>query len=120
MGGGHIERVELFAVRGLRSLGVETGHPMRSRFGFGGIPCAAPGYALLTAATRLFIMDDVVRSWSNDARRLARSSDFWVTTEDCAQAASDAAASETASSRMNFPAARGRDQRPLQVEYGLL
>jgi hypothetical protein len=62
------------------------------------------GVCLLTAATRLFIMDDVARSWSSDACRLARSSDFWVTTEDCAQAASDAAASETASSRMNFPA----------------
>ena len=38
MGGGHIERVELFAARGLRSLGVEAGHPMRGRFGVGGIP----------------------------------------------------------------------------------
>jgi hypothetical protein len=64
----------------------------------------ANGVCFLDAATRRFIIDDVVCSWCSDACRPARSSDFWVTTEDCAQAASDAAPSVTASSRMNFPA----------------
>ena len=50
-------------------------------------------------------MGDDVRSWSSDATRLARNSDFWLTTVDCAQAASDAAATLTASSRMTFPTA---------------
>ncbi|NOJ48113.1 hypothetical protein [Bradyrhizobium archetypum] len=49
-------------------------------------------------------MDDVIRSGSSDACLLARSSGFWLTTEDCAQAASDAAPSMTANSRINFPA----------------
>jgi|SRR5882672_6847680 hypothetical protein len=62
----------------------------------------ANGVCLLTAATRL-VIDDVVRSLT-DACRLARKSDFWVTTDDCAQAASDAAPRATASSRMTFPA----------------
>jgi hypothetical protein len=77
------------------------------------------GICLLTAATRRFIMDDVVRSWSSDTCRLARSSDFWVTTEDCAQAASDAAASVTANSRMNFPARAGINGASSRVQPAL-
>ena len=38
MGGGHFERVELFAARGLRSLGVVARNPMRSRFDVACIP----------------------------------------------------------------------------------
>ena len=58
----------------------------------------------LTAATRRLIAGDAVRSWSSDATRLARNSDLWLTTEDCAQAASDAAAALTASHRMTLAA----------------
>ena len=70
---------------------------------------------LRTAATRFLIIGAAVRSWSSDATRLARNSDFWLTTDDCAQAASDAAAIPTANSRTTFAAAGSqRDWRSVR------
>jgi hypothetical protein len=74
--------------------------------------CRANGVCFLTDATRLFVVKDAVRLRSTNACRLLPTNpEFLLTTEDCAQAASDAAVRATANSRMTFrtPAAEAED-----------
>src|SRR5260370_18786853 len=59
----------------------------------------ANGVCFFTDATRLFGTDDGVGSCSSEACLVARSSERWLTTEVCAQAASVAAESASRSSR---------------------
>jgi len=59
---------------------------------------------LRAVATCVRIADDAARVGSADAGRLASACERWLTTEDCAQAASDAAPITMAQSRSGFRA----------------
>ena len=101
MGGGQFVAVEFFAARGAASLAVEAGKSLRSRCVTAALLRGANGVCLV-AAMRAGIRNDVVRSRCGKACRLASRPEFLLTTEDCAHAASKAAARLAANSRPAF------------------
>ena len=121
MSGGQFVGIEFFAARGPGSFFVEAGKSVRRNLCFGCIFVRRERGMLSRTATRLWVGNDVSRLRSSDACRLpAISSDLLVTTEDCAQAASEAAARAAANSRTIFRTPNGRDEKVRRGEYAWL